>query len=107
MKLAAKEVGQSFVMHIAGYQSPQIATEPYDSNWLVISGSVVHPTGTWHFRDPCLLTYEAARLADWLESIAAGNTLPKECCFTEPNLSFETIVNKEQPMLRIYFELES
>jgi hypothetical protein len=51
---------------VVGYQFPDNHISEYDSNWLVIEGRVSHPQADWSFRDPCLLTYEADYLADWL-----------------------------------------
>jgi hypothetical protein len=52
---------------ILGYQFPDDTTDEYDSNWLVIGGEVWLDGREWQFRDPCLTTFEAKRLADWLE----------------------------------------
>ena len=106
MLLASPE-GQSFELRILGYQYPQEATVEYDSNWLQVQGNVAHPRGNWTFRDPCLLTYEAARLATWLESVAHGCSADSELSFREPNIWFEQLPNPAGSRLRIYFELES
>jgi hypothetical protein len=104
MKLASKD-GQIFEMRIAGYQFPHLETADYDSNWLVIAGEVIHPTGSWHFSDPCLLTYEGKRLASWMESIAEGAPVQTSCDFIEPSLQFRAVLGIDRPVLRVYFRL--
>jgi len=104
MKLVSGD-GQTFEMRILGYQFPHLKTEPYDANWLMIAGDVTHPNGAWQFCDPCLLTYEAERLASWIDAVAAGEPLPMRCGFLEPHLEFRAVGGLQQPVLRVYFEL--
>jgi hypothetical protein len=59
----------------------------YDSNWLVVAGKVTHSRGSWQFTCACLLTYEAARLASWMDAVADANPRSNTCGFTEPNRS--------------------
>ena len=66
----------------------------------------MHPKGSWQFSDPCLLTYEAERLASWIDSVAEGEPLPTTCGFIEPTLEF-CAAGFQQPVLRVYFELEA
>jgi len=106
MKLARKD-GQIFDMRILGYQFPHKETEEYDSNWLIIAGEVMHSRGSWHFSDPCLLTYEAERLASWMDAVAEGRLLQTICGFIEPNLEFRAVLGAQQPVLRVYFRLEA
>jgi hypothetical protein len=94
-------------VRIAGYQFPGNATADYDSNWLVIEGTVRHPRGAWTFRDPGLLTYEVARLADWLDAVAAGTEATPWCAFIEPNLSFDVSSESADRVLRMSFALEA
>lgn len=53
-------------LSIAQYQFPTREKRDLDANWLVVEGRVTLPDGEWRFRDPCLTTFEAARLADRL-----------------------------------------
>jgi len=94
-------------LHIAGYQFPDNHAAEYDSNWLVIEGRVRHPRGDWTFRDPCLLTYEAARLADWLESVAASCEASPHAGFIEPNLSFEVVMAEVGRVLHVVLTFEA
>jgi hypothetical protein len=84
MKLASSD-GQTFEMRILGYQFPHLETELHDSNWLIIAGEVTHPKGSWQFKAPCLLTYEAERLASWIDLVAEGEQLPTSCSFLDAN----------------------
>jgi hypothetical protein len=81
--------GDAFVLRIAGYQFPELADAPYDSNWLIVDGEATLAGRSWRFRDPCLLTYEAASLAAWFEQQAEGGAVGDEIGFLEPNLNFE------------------
>lgn len=89
MRLTSSD-GTNFNLTIAGYQFPHLATEPYDSNWLDITIEVDGAQGRWSHTDPALLTYEAAKLAAWLESIPSGSSQPA-CTFFEPCLVFKLI----------------
>lgn len=77
--------GQSVELYVAGYQFPDLPTVEYDSNWLRIEGQVSHPQGQWSFQDPCLLTYEVSRLADWLDALVEDQPKSDEIGFIEPN----------------------
>jgi hypothetical protein len=105
MRLSGRDV--LFDLRFAGYQFPGDATSEYDSNWLVVEGVVRHPRGDWRFRDPCLLTYEVARLADWLEAVGAGTEPESWCGFIEPNLSFEVAGKDLERVLRVSFAIEA
>lgn len=106
MKLTSRN-GSQLGLSIVGYQFPDLATVPYDSNWLNICVRVVHPRGSWTATDPSLLTYEVARLADWLDAVARGARVEPEESFLEPNLRFELTHSSLEPSLRVYFDLES
>lgn len=94
-------------LRIVGYQFPDNATAEYDSNWLIVEGTVRHPRGDWRFRDPSLLTYEVARLADWLEAVAVGTEPRPWCGFIEPNLAFEVTGEGRTRVLRVSFGCEA
>ncbi len=97
----------SIELRILGYQFPDLETEEYDSNWLHVEGIVAHPKGNWRFRDPCLLTYEASRLADWLDLLGRGTATAEEIGFIEPNISFRSVKLPRGVVLRVNFELEA
>jgi hypothetical protein len=96
-----------FELQIRGYQFPVMESEDYDSNWLRIHGTVRHPRGSWTFEDPCLLTYEVAALATWLEQISTNGFADDRIGFIEPNLEFRWFHESGGEILRVYFELES
>jgi len=95
----------SFELNILNYQFPEMETEEYDSNWLMVQIKVRHQKSEWQSVDPSLLTYEAKEIAEWLERIAKKESVKKQLGFIEPNLSFELLDDKKY--IRIYFELES
>jgi hypothetical protein len=105
MKLTDR-AGQVLQLEIVGYQFPDAASkelarkqatalrlrtsnEPFrwDENWLIVKGRVDTSRGSWSFREPCLVTWEARSLASWLQRVASGET-PGALGFTEPNLAF-------------------
>jgi hypothetical protein len=99
--------GMALELRVVGYQFPDAPNPEYDSNWLVVEGRVSHPQGAWSFRDPCLLTYEASHLADWLEAVAAGREEQPGAGFIEPNLSFEVVAAGGERALRVSFAIEA
>lgn len=101
MKLSAKDA--SFSLTILGYQYPDAAGEPYDANWLSIHVEAAGPDGAWTGTDACLLTYETARLADWLAALANGQEVPPAISFLEPVLLFRLIDGKQGKILRVHF----
>ena len=95
-----------FELEILGYQFPGIVGEEHDSNWLLVRVRVNSSGRSWQAEDPCLLTWEVARLADWLEDECIKGE-PSECGFLEPNLEFEVLLSAGRSLvLRVYFELE-
>ena len=71
--------------------------EESDPDWLMIRGDARTPDGqSWVFIEPCLRTWEARQLGEWLGQVAAHDVNPeapgdKEAAlleFTEPNLAF-------------------
>jgi len=98
-----------FELRIAGYQFPSMETVEYDSNWLMIQISVSHPKGNWASTDPCLLTYEVAQLADWLQAIHDGESVEPVIRFIEPNLEFHLTKTADggNKALCVFFQLES
>ena len=63
--------GNELELRVVGYQFPDDDTDPWDSNWLLVSVRVVSPAGTWEVVDPCLTTWEAKHLVRWLVNAAA------------------------------------
>ena len=101
MKLTAQDA--SFYLTILGYQYPDAAGEPYDANWLSIHVEAAGRDGAWTGTDPCLLTYEAARLAAWLDGVASGKDVPPAISFLEPVLLFRVVDGDTGKILRVHF----
>jgi hypothetical protein len=98
-----------FELRVAGYQFPDIKSDEFDTNWLVIEGRVAPADErAWEFRDPALLTWEVESLCGWLEAVALGQDVEEGEDFLEPNLRFEVAAGDEETItIRVYFELES
>ncbi|WP_340537977.1 WapI family immunity protein [Nocardioides sp. GXZ039] len=89
----------------------------WDANWLVVAGVVGLPDGsTWSFEDPCLTTWEARELLDWLRQVRDGLVQPSTwdsdeerlLVFTEPNLAFSLAARTEGSVtIRAHLSLES
>lgn len=93
----------SFDLTILGYQHPDAAGEPYDANWLSIHVEASGPRGAWTGTDPCLLTYECQRLADWLEGLGGGKAVDPAISFLEPVLLFRRVKTERGDALRVHF----
>lgn len=101
MRLTSND--SSFQLTVLGYQHPDAAGEPYDANWLSIQVYASGPQGTWTGTDSCLLTYEAARLVDWLEAVSAGREPARAISFLEPVLLFRLVSVDDGRVLRVHF----
>ena len=80
--------GDEFQLLIVRYQYPDVHEDRWDSNWLIVNGSVSAGDEKWRFTDPCVTTFELADLADWLDELATDGSQPSAFEFTEPNLKF-------------------
>ena len=80
--------GDEFQLVIVRYQYPDVHEDRWDSNWLIVNGSVAAAGQKWRFTDPCVTTFELADLADWLDDLAADGHESSAFEFTEPNLKF-------------------
>jgi hypothetical protein len=105
--LLESPTGESLELLIDVYQFPALRTEPYDSNWLYVTGKVAHRKAPWKFRHPCLLTYEAQALVTWLESVAHGRDVVPVLSFTEPLVEFRLHGPADARVVRIFFRLEA
>lgn len=108
MKLSGRE-GNELEMRLVGYEFPENDTDPWDSNWLLVSVRVVTPQGTWDVVDPCLTTWEAKHLVRWLVNAAAHDPAAATVEFTEPNLSVTARAKPRAPkrvLMKACFEFE-
>jgi hypothetical protein len=92
--------------------------QDWDANWLVVRGDCRATDGRcWSFEDPCLTTWEARQLADWLVKVASGAESPSPfdagdderlLAFTEPNLAFSLQARDSTSVtVRVHFSLEA
>ena len=85
----ADQSGNEFQLVILGYQHPDVHEDRWDSNWLVVSGTVATAAGRkWQFSAPCVTTFELEELADWLDELSADHRTPGQFDFTEPHVRF-------------------
>jgi hypothetical protein len=110
MRLVGRE-GNELALSIVDYQFPDETVDPWDSNGLLVSVRVVTPHGTWEVVDPCLTTWEARQLAQWLAAIARGAMRRPTSTVSEPNLTARVTTDPADPrsgfQLRVCFELEN
>ncbi len=92
-------------LNSVGYQYPHTPHEWYDSDWLDREIRVIDRQGDWSSPDPIMLTWEVARLADWLDAIAGDRPARSRVSCVAPNLRFElTEYSSSQPMIGVCFE---
>ena len=110
MRLQGRE-GNELALSIVGYQFPDQAVDPWESNGLLVALRVVSPHGTWEVVDPCLTTWEGRRLASWLAAVARGGMLRPTAVLSEPNLTVRVTADASHAaprfQLRVCFELEN
>jgi hypothetical protein len=112
--------GASVELRPTRYELPAEPIEPgdWDANWLEVHGQVRTAEGeSWPFEDPCLTTWEARQLRDWLRAAAEGRVpvtaVPSEessgvLGFTESNLGFSVAaLEADALVLRVHFSHES
>jgi hypothetical protein len=105
MKLEAPS-GASFELAVQGYQCLDVTEDPWNSNWLVVIGTIRDAERPWLFVEPCLTTFELVELADWLETLRQGGETPDVCSFMEPNLRF-SYSNVPEPAIQVRFAQDS
>ena len=85
----ADHSGNEFQLVILSYQHPDVHEDRWDSNWLLVSGTVTTAAGQkWKFSAPCVTTFELAELADWFDELSADGRAPGQFDFTEPHVRF-------------------
>ncbi|MBA3267427.1 MAG: hypothetical protein H0T70_04105 [Acidimicrobiia bacterium] len=104
MELRGRD-GTELGLSLVGYQFPDEAVDPWNSNALLVAVRVVSPHGTWEVVDPCLTTWEAARLASWMTTVAVA---PDRAAASvdAPNLTVSARVDGPRVALIACFELE-
>lgn len=104
MELRGRD-GTELGLSLVGYQFPDEAVDPWNSNALLAAVRVVSPHGTWEVVDPCLTTWEAARLASWMTTVAVAPDRA-EASVDAPNLTVSARVDGPRVALIACFELE-
>ena len=85
----ADHSGNEFQLVILGYQHPDVHEDRWDSNWLLVSGTVSTAAGLqWQFSAPCVTTFELEELAEWLDELSDDGRGPGQFDFTEPHVRF-------------------
>jgi hypothetical protein len=102
--------GSELRLDLVGYQFPAVEADPWDSNSLLVKVRVVSAQGSWEAVDPCLTTWEAEHLQEWLTALAAGDERAVIRAFNQPNVRMS--VNGLAPdfsraRLHACFELET
>jgi len=105
------------VQRLTGGADIPVMASDWDVNWLRVRGNITPAEGAaWAFEDPCLTTWEARELGDWLRAVAArtvptsphGFGLEGGMGFTEPTLSFDLADRIEDRVrIRAYFTAEA
>lgn len=108
--------GESVSLTVISYQFPNETSEYWDSNWLIIAGTIRAGNRRWIFRDACLTASEAPGISAWLRSVAADEIEPStldpelgwspSLTFLEPNLAF-SVAPADRLVVRVHFSLES
>lgn len=113
--------GAAVDLRLVAYQFPSTAgagPDDWDANWLVVAGDVQLADGRrWSFSDPCLTTWEARSMGDWLRAVVRGEIEPADfegdgedalVIFTEPNIALSLAArSQEAAVVRVHFSLES
>jgi len=113
--------GASVSLLPVGYQYPHLTgggAQDWDANWLIIAGDVRTDGGrTWSFTDPCMTTWDAARLGEWLREVLSGAVEPVPAdrpgtdqllVFTEPTVALSVASRRSAGIvLRVHLSLEA
>lgn len=80
--------GARFELSIVGWQHPRGAANEIDANRLSVRLALATDDGTWVEIVPCIVSWEAERLADWLDALASHRATDAEQRFLDPDLRF-------------------
>ena len=96
--------GDEFQLVIVRYQFPDVHEDRWESNWLIVNGTVAAAGEKWVFTEPCVTTFELADLADWLDELVPNGAEPSAFEFTEPNLKFTYVPSRRAVQLTLAHE---
>ncbi|CAG1000595.1 hypothetical protein MYXO_02981 [Myxococcaceae bacterium] len=80
--------GSRFELSLLGWQHPHGASNEIDANRLRVRIALATEEGAFAEITPGLVAWEAERLAEWLEALAAHRAAESEQRFLEPDLRF-------------------
>lgn len=85
-----------FELYVAGYEFQGDFRDEYDANWLVFRVVLQSVFGAWRWQveDAGALTWEVAGCVQWLRDLAAGRFGQSNYHFSEPDVSFDIILNE-------------
>ncbi len=83
--------GASFELSLVSWQHPAGATNEIDANRLHVRLALSGEEGAWTQIAPSLMAWEAERLADWFEALAAHRATDSAQDFLEPDLRFRIL----------------
>lgn len=109
MRLESLDGTTNLVVSIAGYEFPDDLSELHTANWLEADLDVQTLHGRGTCRTACMMTWDAARFADWLEALGTQQVgTPTMMGFPEPNLQMQ-VTGQALRYIRfhVYFILES
>jgi hypothetical protein len=90
VRLLTKE-GASFELSLLAWQRPRGAPNEIDANRLQVRITLATEDGSWNEIAPCLVAWEAERLAEWFEALAAHRATDAEQRFLDPDLRFQIL----------------
>lgn len=93
--LADYLTGNAIDLRVVGYEFPDAkpdGVQDWDANWLLVEGDVRAHGTAWTFRDPCITTWEARALLDWLRRAPGSED---SIDFLEPALAFRLLPGRD------------
>lgn len=101
--------GQSLEIKISNYQFTDEQKNLQDIDWLNILIDVKSDFGNWQTVDPSLTVSEFKEVISWFRDMSLNKKIKyPELTFTEPNLEFDYIKNKNgRKYIRVIFSAES
>jgi hypothetical protein len=108
MAILKQEPDRGFVLKLAGYEFPHLAShDDLDSNWLHVDIAVADRPRRWTATAPVLLTGEVTGLIAWIRALAdAQPDAGDDFGTVEPNLQFEASGRGDETCLKVFFSHE-
>jgi hypothetical protein len=91
--------GSTFRLEISGYEFPELQTDKYEANWIMVRLVIHSQKGDWTKTAPALLTWEIEDLIEWCRGRYEIEPLLQ---FVDPSIEFHaTIVNTALTNLKL------